>query len=109
MRCVYHLVLPELWEMDTAGDYRTASLETQEFIHCANADQVARSANRYYADAADLFLLHIDPVLLTSPLRDEPAASGELFPHIHGPINRSAVIRVERLRRGTDGRWHFSI
>ena len=108
MRRVYHLVLPTLWDTNSAADFRTSSLETQGFIHCANAEQVVRSANRFYADAGELLLLHIDPALLTNPLLDEPAASGELFPHIHGAINRSAVIHIERLRRGTDGRWHFS-
>ena len=109
MRCVYHLVWPALWEANREADYRAASLEGQGFIHCSNADQVARSANRFYASAAELYLLHIDPALLQSALLDEPAASGELFPHVHGPINRSAVIRVEQLRRGDDGRWHYPV
>jgi uncharacterized protein (DUF952 family) len=109
VRRIYHLVVPAAWEANPGADYRTVSLDAEGFIHCSNADQVERSANRFYAAAAELALLHIDPRLLTSPLLDEPAASGELFPHVHGPINHSAVVHIESLRRGPDGRWQFVV
>ena len=107
MRRVYHLVSRALWEADPTADYRAPSLDEEGFIHCSNTDQIERSANRFHAGTADLLLLHIDPDLLASPLLDEPAATGQLFPHVHGPINRAAVVRIEALRRGPDGRWQF--
>jgi glutathione S-transferase len=106
MPLVYHLVTRADWER-CAGDYRAASLETEGFIHCSYAGQVAASANRFYADAGVLLLLHVEPERLSSPLKAEPAGSGELFPHVYGPIDRPAVVRVEALRRGADGRWAF--
>ena len=33
-------------------------------------------------------------------LKDEPAANGELFPHVHGPIPPDAVIEICPVRRG---------
>jgi uncharacterized protein (DUF952 family) len=69
---------------------------------------VAGSANRFYAAAPELLLLHIDPERLASPLKTEAAGSGEFFPHIYGPVNREAVVRVEPLQRGPDGRWVFA-
>jgi glutathione S-transferase len=107
MRRIYHLVLRASWEKDTPSSYRPISLETEGFIHCSNADQVAGAANRFYANAADLLVLHIDPALLTSPLRDEAASNGELFPHIYGPIGPTAIVAIEILRRGPDGAWVF--
>ncbi len=109
MRRIYHLVSPALWEANPNSDYRAASLDGEGFIHCANADQVERSANRFYGNSAELLLLHIDSALLAPPLLDEPATTGELFPHVHGPINRSAVVRVEKFARGPEGLWHFSM
>lgn len=107
MRRVYHLVPRTVWERAPAGPYRAASLETEGFIHCSNADQVARVANLFYAAAADLLALVIDAGRLTSPLRDDDVGTGERFPHVYGPLDREAVLDVRPLRRDADGRWVF--
>lgn len=107
MRTIYHLVLRPVWEANAEQPYRADSLSHEGFIHCSFADQVAGSANRFYADADDLLLLHIDAARLSSPLREEASGSGELFPHIHGPLNREAVVQVQPLTRGADGLWQF--
>ena len=111
MEPIYHIVTPTLWDTDPAFDYRADSLQHEGFIHCSFARQAARSANKFYALANDLVLLEIDPAKLSSPLRVEPPtgapADAEKFPHIHGPLNRAAVVRVHTLRRGDDGRWLF--
>lgn len=108
MPTIYHLVLRRVWDENADRPYRAESLANEGFIHCSFAQQVARSANRFYADAADLLLLHIDAERLSSPLREEESESGEIFPHIYGPLNRDAVVKVEALARGSDGRWQFS-
>ena len=107
MRRIYHLVSPSIWNSLGPGPYRAESLDTETFIHCSNADQVARAANRFYADAAELLVLCIDTDQLTHPLRDEEAGIGERFPHIYGPINREAVISVQPLQRDASGHWVF--
>jgi hypothetical protein len=43
-------------------------------------------------------LLAIDTDLLASPWLEEPVG-GDVFPHIHGPLNISAVVGVARLDR----------
>jgi uncharacterized protein (DUF952 family) len=106
MALIYHLVTPAAWQQ-APKDYRADSLESEGFIHCSFADQVARSANRFYAGAEALLVLHIDPQRLTSPLKVE-AGSGEQYPHVYGPINRTAVLRAEALQRGPDGMWAFT-
>jgi uncharacterized protein (DUF952 family) len=104
---VYHLVLRSRWEARPDEDYRADSLDSEGFIHCSYAHQVARSANRFYAGAEDLLVLEIDLNHLVSPLRAEPAGSGEVFPHIHGPINRAAVVNIRPLGRDDAGAWVF--
>lgn len=107
MPTIYHLVSPRAWEQHPEEPYRADSLASEGFIHCSFAPQVAPSANRFYAGEQDLLVLHIDSSRLTSPLREEPSGTGEVFPHIHGPLNRDAVVAVHRLVRDADGRWQF--
>lgn len=107
MRTIYHLVTRRAWEENADHPYRAESLASEGFIHCSFAEQIERSANRFYADAAELLLLHIDADRLSSPVREEASGTGEIFPHIHGPLNRDAVAAVEVLLRGPDGRWQF--
>jgi uncharacterized protein (DUF952 family) len=108
MQTIYHLVLRQVWEENAEGPYLPDSLAQEGFIHCSFAPQVAASANRFYGSATDLFLLHIDPERLTSPLREEASGTGEIFPHIYGPLNRDAVVTVEILARGPNGSWQFN-
>jgi uncharacterized protein (DUF952 family) len=106
-RRIYHLVPRFVWHAAPPGAYRTASLESEGFIHCSNREQVALSANKFYADESEMLLLAIDPDRLSVELRDEEGRPGELFPHVYGPINRDATVEVIHLERGTDGRWAF--
>jgi uncharacterized protein (DUF952 family) len=108
MRTIYHLVTQRSWEAHPDQPYAPESLAAEGFIHCSFADQVAWAANRFYADAQDLLVLHIEPERLTSPVREEPSGSAGVFPHVYGPIDRGAVVTVQALRRGQDGRWEFS-
>ena len=108
MRTIYHLVLRSVWEENPDQPYRPDSLASEGFIHCSFAPQVAASANRFYAEAADLLLLHIDAERLSNLLREEARGTGEIFPHIYGPLHRDAVESVEALTRGPDGRWQFN-
>ena len=109
MRTIYHLVLKRLWEQDPGQPYRADSLENEGFIHCSFAEQVAWAANRFYADQQDVLVLHLDPARLSSPVREEASGTAGVFPHIYGPINRDAVVAVQALQRGADGRWQFSV
>jgi uncharacterized protein (DUF952 family) len=108
MPTIYHLVPRRVWEEAADQPYRAASLTSEGVIHCSFANQVAGSANRFYAGEDDLLVLHIDSARLTSPLSEEASSSGEVFPHIYGPINRDAVVVAQPLARGADGRWQFS-
>jgi uncharacterized protein (DUF952 family) len=106
MAWIYHLVSRPLWQQ-SGTDYRADSLASEGFIHCSFAEQVADTANRFYGGATDLLVLHIDAARLGSALKVEPATTGELYPHVYGPIPRAAVVQVGQLQRGPDGRWVF--
>jgi glutathione S-transferase len=113
MPLIYHVASGREWqEARTAGEYRVSTrgrtLEEESFIHCSEASQVAPVANRIYSGATGLVLLTIDPQRLRSELRYEAApGSEEPFPHIHGPLNTDAVVRVSSFKPGPDGTFTF--
>ena len=89
-----------------AAEIAPASLAAEGFIHASEDEaQAVGVANRLYADAGALAALVIDESSVRAEIKREPASNGERYPHIHGPLERSAVVGVRRLRRGPDGRF----
>lgn len=110
MTIIYHLAVRAEWEaaavslMNRTGEYRAGSLAEEGFIHCSeDEDQMLRVANRLFNGRTDLVVLDLNLDALTSPLKREPSRSGEIYPHIYGPINTNAVVRVRRLVPDADG------
>jgi uncharacterized protein (DUF952 family) len=95
MALIYHITTTQAWQAaQVSGAYRADSLDREGFIHASLPDQVRATANRYYHGLTDLVLLEIDETLVKPEIRFEKAAIGETFPHIYGPLNLDAVIRV---------------
>jgi glutathione S-transferase len=93
---LFHLALKGDWEQAReTGTYQwsTRGMRLVEvgFIHCSWQEQVAKTFERFYADAGDVLLLEIDPTRLSAPLRAEAIPTGELFPHLYGPLPIEAV------------------
>ena len=93
---IYHIVTPETWEkFKNEPFYEAESLETEGFIHCSYQNQLPEVLERYYKNAERVFILHINPNLLTSKLVSEPSTKEEIYPHVYGEINRRAIVEVE--------------
>ena len=92
-----------------SGMYTTDSLAGQGFIHCSKTSQILRVANLFYAGQHGLVLLVIDPARLASELRWEPGADlpTDLFPHVYGPINIEAVVKVLDFESDAAGKFHL--
>lgn len=104
MRPTYHLVPEIVWTTsDAAAPYRAASLETEGFIHCTDGQTaLIETAERHYrADPRPFLALTIDLAEAGSRWTIEDAAG--IYPHVFGPIDRAAIIVVERLERSPDG------
>lgn len=93
MTQILHITTMNDWEMAAAaGEYRTASLPSEGFIHCSTAEQVLMPANAMFAGQANLILLLIyRPNLQPNWLHEDCYESGHQFPHIYGPINLDAI------------------
>lgn len=103
---ILHISTRIAWEQAKIhGSYKAPSLDQQGFIHCSKPDQVLKVANSIYKDLPDLIILWIDPNKLSAEVIYEPGTedSGELFPHIYGPINLDAILAVYDLVPGYDG------
>ncbi len=93
-KSIYHLASPEDSDkLEQTGTYSAPSLSTEGFIHCCTGNQLPGVIQRYYIDATELILLHINPELLSAELVYENTVGGtEAFPHVYGEINKNAVI-----------------
>ena len=98
---IYHLAFRSDWEAAvTEGEYRAPSLAEEGFIHAsADEDQMLRVAARLFPGRTDLLALDVDTERLpeTSPLVREASRSGEVYPHVYGPINLHAVVRIRAI------------
>ena len=102
---IYHLAELEHWAAAQAsGTYEQSTLgrtlAQEGFIHCSTAEQWPVVRRAFYAEYPNpLVLLEIDESRLTSPLVREVGnpETGEEFPHVYGPIDVTAVVRVSDL------------
>lgn len=124
---ILHLVSKADWDALKADEpYVAASLASEGFIHCTAGEALMLDvANRFYKDQpGDFLLLEIDEAKLTAEVKweapadpkpavatppeakaefGEQAPSATLFPHVYGPINRDAVVRVRAAVRDASG------
>jgi hypothetical protein len=106
VRPTFHLAPAEAWAAAPADvPFRAPSLEVEGFIHCTDgvAGMVA-TANRFYAaDPRPFVVLTVDLDALSVPWRYDDAE--RRFPHVYGPLDRSAVRGVVAIPRAADGRF----
>jgi len=110
---IFHITSRKAWEeAKMKGVYRAESLTTEGFIHCSTLAQVLPVADNFYKGQIGLVLLMIEPTLLSPDLKWEPPSggtpppgvpAGDPFPHIYGPINLDAVLKVVDFESDSDG------
>jgi len=114
MPIVLHLMPRAEWlSLDQDDPVTNPSLTTEGFIHCTDDPGVMlQVANAFYASLpGDFVVLHVDVERLTAEcVWEDPAHIGSggasfapQFPHVYGPIDRAAVIDVQRVRRDGAG------
>jgi uncharacterized protein (DUF952 family) len=109
MRTIYKICPDMLWrQAEHAGVFRGAPVDLADgFIHFSTAAQVAETAAKHFAGQTDLLLMSVDSTRLGAQLKWEPSRGGALFPHLYGLLDLAAVIKVEALPLGADGRHIF--
>lgn len=92
---IFHLVPLADWTAAPAGPYAPPSLGREGFVHCsADRDTALAVAATHYGDVpGTLLALELDEAALTAEVR-RAGGSGGRYPHVHGALNREAVVRV---------------
>lgn len=110
MARIFHLITERDWESTRgARHWRPDSLGDEGFIHCSrDQEQATRVVTRLYPDRPDMLALEVDTGKLNYPVVSEPSRSGEIYPHIYGPLELSAVVMVWRVMLDGNGGYVFS-
>ncbi len=98
-------ILPRLaWEAAVAvGRYRGSPVDLADgYIHFSAADQVAATAEKYFAGQQDLIVLTVDAASLGDSLKWERSRGGTLFPHLYGLLECSQVMAASPAPRWPD-------
>jgi uncharacterized protein (DUF952 family) len=93
---ILHITTQPRWEQAVAvGEFRSDDLATEGFIHCSTPQQLAWVVEKFYKGQTGLVVLRIDTEKLKSPvIWENPHEKWKLFPHVYGPINPDAVVKV---------------
>ena len=82
-----------------------AGFSCEGILHSRSAPaQLVSTALRHFRSQRNLVFLVIDPARVKAPLKFEKGGpSGELLPHIRGPLNLDAVLKVVAMPPSNDG------
>lgn len=108
-KAIYKICPEPLWrEAERTGRFDGAPVDlTDGFVHFSTAAQVEETAAKHFAGQSNLLLVSVDEALLGANLRYEASRGGALFPHLYAPLDLAAVLRIEPLPLGLDGRHIF--
>jgi len=103
MMMILHITTRAAWE--TAGaSYIPDNFSADGFIHCSTIEQVLLSANEIFHGRTDLLLLCIDEEKVQAPVIYEDCYdTGRRYPHIYGPLNKDAIVRIVNFPANEDG------
>jgi uncharacterized protein (DUF952 family) len=113
---IFHIVGRSDWNLALArGLYEPSSLAAEGFMHCSTIAQLTNTAACHYRGQTGLVVLCIDESRLGASLKYEPPAPAlneiqnpdGLFPHLYGPLNLDAVIRVIDFPSSADGSFEL--
>ncbi len=103
---IYRLTSAAEWAAaHAAGEFRSADLAAEGFIHCSEYAQIVRTANKYFATETELTLLQIDEAMLGQTLVREDLTGSGTFPHVYAPIPTKAVMALYAMRKDSRDGW----
>jgi len=111
MATIYKICPAASWSSaESDGVFKGLKNDIEDgFIHFSTGMQLAETASRHFSGQKDLVVVAVDGERLGVALKWEPARLGDLFPHLFGPLDLAAVLWVDKLPLGTDGRHRFPV
>ncbi|MFF5706283.1 DUF952 domain-containing protein [Streptomyces sp. NPDC012794] len=100
---IFHIVPLAAWSAAPGSPYTPGSLASEGFVHCSadRATVLALVESRYRETPGTLLAVELDEAALTAEVRR--TGPGDRYPHVHGPLNRDAVLRVWEVVRTPGG------
>lgn len=91
---IFHFAEPLAWQRaQQTGSYAPAGLATEGFIHAATSEQIAGVVDRHLRGNGPRVRLTLDCLALADAVQWEWSnTSGDLYPHVFGPIPLTAVV-----------------
>lgn len=106
MNIIFHITKQENWDKaKLEGVYSGDTLDSQGFIHCSTFHQIVKVANTLYPAQKELVLFCIDTKRVHSEIKYESNGSEEFFPHIYGPLNIDAIVKVVDFEPTNNGKF----
>lgn len=97
------MIMEPIYYISTALELATAeetgllippSFHDEGFIHCSFGHQTQGVLNKHFGDHHELIILEVDRTRLAAPVIEENLSGGaDLYPHIYGTLNLSAIQR----------------
>ena len=82
----------------SAGVFNGAAVDLRDgFIHFSAAHQLRETASRHFAGQAGLLLVAFEADSLGPALKWEASRGGDLFPHLHGPLDPALALWAKPL------------
>ena len=93
---VYKIMSSDEWVQQSDREvYSGNDWDKQDgFIHLSTANQVEKTAKKYYKDVANPILLKLCYEDIAKDIKWEENSKGELFPHAYHEIRRDAFVKV---------------
>jgi len=103
---IYKICPESLWRAaEAAGRFDGAPVDRADgYIHFSTGAQLRETAARHFAGQTGLLLIAVDGERLGAALRYEPSRGGDLFPHLHGPLDPAVLRWIAPLPLRPDGR-----
>lgn len=108
-RTIYKICPEDMWrEAEACGVFSGSPADLADgFVHFSTAAQARETARRHFFGQEGLVLVAFDAARLGPALRWEPSRGGDLFPHLHAPLDPAAALWAKPLPLGADGRHLF--
>jgi uncharacterized protein (DUF952 family) len=95
MALILHCTRQIDWQKAVSvGLYNSPSLEKEGFIHFSTMAQLLSVVNQMFRGQKGLVLLCVESDLLAEVRYENLEHGTELYPHVYGPVNLDAVMRV---------------
>ncbi len=102
---VYKILTVDQWNAFQAAQEFTGSAAdlSDGFIHLSGQNQVAETAQKYFADQDPIVLVAVSTAQLGEQLKWEKSRGGQSFPHLYATLAMQDVVQHWQIKKSENG------